>query len=89
MFKNTFTTTIAASAVFLIGSAAFAQGSENTRSSSVYPEVSRASTTGPYIRDCTQLEKSAGIAKEKCGSMTLSEVVEYMNAAQAGDDNSN
>lgn len=52
---------------------------------SQYPEVARAQTTEPVVRPCTQLEKSAGISAESCGTMPLSEVVQALNKANDDD----
>jgi triphosphoribosyl-dephospho-CoA synthetase len=49
-----------------------------------YPEVTRAQTVGSVVRPCTQLEISADISAENCGTMTLSEVV--MALHKANDD---
>ncbi len=52
---------------------------------SQYPEVARAQTTEPVVRPCTQLERSAGISGEICGTMPLSEVVKALNKANDDD----
>ena len=52
---------------------------------SQYPEVARAQTSEPVVRPCTQLERSAGISAEKCGTMPLSEIVKALNKANDDD----
>ncbi len=39
-----------------------------------YPEVTRAVTPTPIVRLCTQLEMSAGIERDQCGTLPLSAV---------------
>lgn len=53
-------------ATIALGTAAGAQ--------SLYPRPVVSMTT-PVVRDCTQLERSAGIEKEQCGTLTISQIM--------------
>lgn len=50
-----------------------------------YPQVTRAAVADPIVRACTQLELSAGIDSEKCGTMTLAEVVNALDPGWTDD----
>lgn len=71
---------LAAGLCLMASSAAVAQGTDQARSGSgVYPvEVTRLAPIISVKRGCTQLEYSAGIPQEDCGTMTLTEVVQFM-----------
>ncbi len=77
---------IAALAFVLAGSIAQAQNAQGEGGGSgLYPEVTRVAPNISVNRGCTQLEYHAGISKEDCGTLTLTEIVQFMHPAGADD----
>ncbi|KAF0676254.1 hypothetical protein [Profundibacterium mesophilum] len=49
---------------------------------SLYPRPVISMTT-PVVRDCTQLERSAGVTEEQCGTLTVSQIMLIAEPAKA------
>lgn len=45
-----------------------------SQAQSLYPELVKPLQTADVIRNCTQLEIQAGMARPECGTMTLADV---------------